>query len=247
MTLFRNQISPRLLAFVLLTALLIWTEVAVMHTTAYSQHPHHLSVGILFDLIFLTTGLFYWLIARPLRLANGRLIVVALLMLRVAGFILPENSLLPNQLWLFLLTFVEGTALVMAAVRMRTIVQTYRQLRPEMSAELALRGSLTTVFGERIAGFILGEGIVIYYALLGWRLQPDVPDGAKTLTTHRQSGQVALTMGVLVVGLIEGIAVHTLLTRWSQTAAFWITLASGYVECCSSWLISWPHSNDRRT
>ena len=204
MTLFRNQISPRLLAFVLLTALLIWTEVAVMHTTAYSQHPHHLSVGILFDLIFLTTGLFYWLIARPLRLANGRLIVVALLMLRVAGFILPENSLLPNQLWLFLLTFVEGTALVMAAVRMRTIVQTYRQLRPEMSAELALRGSLTTIFGERIAGFILGEGIVIYYALLGWRLQPDVPDGAKTLTTHRQSGQVALTVGVLVVGLIEG-------------------------------------------
>ena len=219
---------PRLVAFLLLTVLLIGIEVAITHSAAFSSHQGYVSAGVIFDLVFVTTGLFYWLIIRPLHYANNRLLLMALLMSRVALFILPEGSFLPNQLWPILLLLIEGTVLVTTAVRMRSIVQTYRHLRLTMPAETALQGSLSTAFGERIAGFILSEGIVLYYALLGWRLQPDMPAGAKTMTMHRQSGKIALTIGLVLAGLIEGIAVHVLLARWSPTAAFWVTVLSAY-------------------
>ncbi|GAB4036369.1 hypothetical protein [Spirosoma jeollabukense] len=224
----RPLVSPRLWAFLILTALLIWTEVMVTHTWAFSQHPAVLSVSVLFDLVFVTTGIFYWMVARPLRLATNRLILIALLMLRVALFVLPQASRLPNQLWPFLLALSEGVVLIIAGLRIRTIRRTYRQLRPLTGAETALRGSFAAVFGEKVTGIIVGEGLTLYYVLLGWRLQSDVPAGGNPLTTHRESGQVALTIGLVLVGIIEAVAVHLLLARWHPTVALWVTMLSAY-------------------
>ena len=224
----RPLVSPRLWAFLILTALLIWTEVMVTHTRAFSQHPAVLSVGVLFDLVFVTTGIFYWIVARPLHLTTNRIVLIALLMLRVALFILPQSSSLPNQLWPFLLALSEGVVLIVAGVRIRTITRTYRQLRPSADVETALRGSLAAVFGEKAAGVILGEGLMLYYVLLGWRLQSDIPAGSQVVTTHRESGQVALTTGLVLVGVIEGVAAHLLLARWNPAVAFWVTMLSIY-------------------
>lgn len=224
----RPLISPRLWAFLILTALLIWAEVMVTHTRTFSQHPAALSMGVLFDLVFVTTGIFYWIVARPLRLATNRSVLVALLMLRVALLVIPQSSSLSNQLWPFLLVLSEGVVLIVAGVRIRTITRTYRQLRPSTNVETALRGGLAAVFGEKIAGIMLGEVLTLYYVLVGWRLQSDVPLGGQAVTTHRESGQVALTTGLVLVGVIEGVAVHLLLTRWSPAVAFWVTTLSIY-------------------
>ncbi len=163
MTFFYNYNTPRTLAFLLLTALLVWIEVIVTHTVSFSQHPATLSMGIAFDLVFVTTDLFYGLVCKPLRLARSGLIFVALLMVRAALFILPKTPFLPNQLGPLLLAFLEGTVLIVAGFRIRTIVRTYRNLRPQTDTETALRGSLTTVFGEKVAGAIPGEGLRIIF------------------------------------------------------------------------------------
>ena len=228
MSFFRPIASIRLPIFLLLTACLIWIEWAVTHTSGFRQHPVGLSLAVLFDLVFVTAILFYWLVVRPLRWAASRIWVVALLMLRVTLFILPETPLLPNERWPLLFVFIEGAVLVVAVLRIRTIVGIYRQLRPIIDAETALRDSLSSVFGVRMAGVIIGEMLTLYYALLGWRLRPNVPVGAMPLTTHRQSGQVALTIGLLLVGLIEGVAVHLLLNRWNPVVAYWVTGFSTY-------------------
>ncbi|GAB4019439.1 hypothetical protein GCM10028773_22240 [Spirosoma koreense] len=81
---------------------------------------------------------------------------------------------------------------------------------------------------KRVAGFIFGEGLTVYYILFGWNLRSNLPREARMVTTHRQSGQIALTVGLLLVGIIEGVAVHLLLQRWSSTVAFWVTALSGY-------------------
>ena len=52
--------------------------------------------------------------------------------------------------------------------------------------------------------------------------------GAAPLTTHRQSGQIALTVALGFVGLIELAGVHLLVSRWSTDVAFWLTLMSAY-------------------
>ena len=228
MNLSRTILSPRVLSFLLLTALLMWLEVTVTHTIAFSRHPMAVSFGVLFDLVFVTTGAFYWLVARPFHLAHSRLLFMALLMLRIALFILPESPVLPNQFWPLLLVFTEGAVLIIAGLRIRIILRTYRHLRPLADVETALRGSFAAVFGDKVAGIIIGEGLIVYYTLLGWRLQPDVPVNATILTMHRQSGQMAMVVGLLSVGLTEGIGVHLLLTRWNPTIAVWVTALSIY-------------------
>lgn len=228
MALVHNRISSRLVAFLLFTTLLVGIEVIVTHTTAFSRRPAILSAGILFDLVIATTALFYWFIARPFRLPNSRVWLLALLMVRIALFILPESSFLPNYLGPILFIMIEGAVLLVAGLRVRSIRQTYQQLRPTTDVENALRGSLAAVFGEKVAGAIIGEGLTLYYLVWGWRLQSDLPAGATPLTTHRESGQVALTVVLLVVGLIELFGVHLLLTRWNPTVAVWVTGFSGY-------------------
>lgn len=208
MAFLRSFNAARIVTFLLLTAIVIGVEIQVTHTDAFSRHPAGLSMAVLFDLVFVTTGLFYWLVARPRRLANSRLLLVALLMLRVALFIVPKTAFPFDQIWPALLILAEGTVLMIAVFRIQAITRTYRQLRPTTDAETALHGAVSNVFGGRAAGFIIGEGLILYYVLLGWRLRSYVPANARPLTTHRESGQVALTVGLLLIGLIEGVGVH---------------------------------------
>ena len=207
---------------------LVGIEVFVTRTAAFSRHPAALSVGIIFDLVIVATGVFYWFVAHPLRLPNSRVWLLAFLMLRVALFVLPEMSFLPNQVGPFLLILTEAVVLTVAGLRIRTIRQIYQQLRPTTDAETALRGGLAAVFGEKAAGAIVGEGLILYYVVWGWRLRPDVPSGATALTTHWESGQIALTVALLLVGLIELFGVHLLLSRWNPTVAVWVTGFSAY-------------------
>lgn len=208
---------------------LVGVEWVVVHSTAFSLRPGLLSGAVLFDLTVVPAALFYRLIARPKGWPIGRTLVVALLMLRVGLLILAEITLSANWLsWPLLLLLAEGTVLLMAVLRLRTIVQTYRRLRPAKDQVSALQGALTAVFGETVSALMVGEGQMFYYALLGWRLQPDVPAGARVLTTHRESGQIALMSALMIVGLTEVSAVHLLLVRLSPAAAWWTTALSAY-------------------
>ncbi|GAB2554034.1 hypothetical protein [Spirosoma aerophilum] len=224
----RLFLTPKTGFFILLTALLIGVELVITQTTGFSRHPVALSLGVVFDLVFVTTGLFYWLVAKPLQLPRSRTILIAVLMLRLASFILPKGTFLPNQFWPILLVLIEVVVLSIAGFRIRTIVQTYRRLRPQADIETAWQESLAAVFGRKAAAIILGEGLTLYYVVVGWRLKADVPPGSTVLTTHRQSGQIALVVSLLMVGVIETVGLHVLLNRWNPSVAFWITLTSVY-------------------
>ena len=219
--------------FVVLALTLVLTEWFIIRSATFTHNPATLSLAVLFDLTVITSGLFYWLVTtnesvKPTGWSVAQMGLVALVMARVALFILPANTLPAALTGPALLALVEGSMLVVAGFRIQTIIRTYRQLRPATDADTALHGGLTTVFGHRAAGLIVGEWLVVRYALLSWRLKTDVPTTAIPLTTHRESGQVALTVAVGVVGLIELVAIHLLVARWNTDAAFWITLVSVY-------------------
>lgn len=219
----------RVFLFTFLAIGIVSTERWIIQSPAFGRTPTLFAGAVLFDLTVVVTGLFYAIVARPLRLPLSRTLFTAVLMLRIGLFLIPSSAGLTNTNgWTLLVVLAEGVVLLVAALRMRTIAQTYRQLRPTTDAETALHGSLAAVFGERAAGFIFGEIQIVRYVLLGWRLRSDVPTGARTLTTHRQSGQVALMIALLIVGLIELVAVHAAIARWSSAGAFWVTGVSAY-------------------
>ena len=214
--------------FVISALTLVLTEWSIIQSAAFTRNPATLSLAVLFDLTVITSGLFYWLIARPSGWSVARAGLMALVMARAALFILPANTLPAALTGPALLVLIEGSMLIVAGFRVQTIVRTYRQLRPATDADTALHGGLTAAFGNRAAGLVMGEWLVVRYALLGWQVETDVPTTAMPVTTHRESGQVALTVAVGMVGLIEVVAAHLLLVRWNTDAAFWITLVSVY-------------------
>ncbi len=218
----------RFVGCTLLVTCLLGIELVLTKTTTFVQRPLHLSIGILFDCTVLTTALFYGLVARPLRLPISRTVLFAVAMLRLALFILPTTTPFMGSVWAVLLVLAEGTVAVLSALRFRKITRTYRALRLTHDVQTAFHGALAAVFGEKAASIITSEGQVIYQALFNWRGFVGLPAGAIPVTTHRESGQLALLIGLLSVGLIEAVAMHFLLAVWWPTMAFWVTAASLY-------------------
>ncbi len=225
------QLSPlnrRSTAFVEVYLLLLIGMIAVTRSPAFSVRPVLLGGAILFDLITWPTLLFYGLIARSAKLPIIRLAVAVLVFARIALFILPPTAR-PFSINLpVLLAVLEGVTITFAILRVRAIQLKYRELRRVHDATTALTGSLEAVLGSSVSALILSEWQTFRWGLLGWwRVEPAAP-GQQILTTHRQSGEVAMGVALLVVGLIEGVAVHLLLARWSPSAAVWVSVFSAY-------------------
>ena len=220
--------THRSIVCVLSTTCLLGFELAITKTTAFGNHPLLLSIGLLFDCTVLTTALFYGLVARPLQMPISRTVLFSVAMLRVALFILPATPSCLSGSWPIVIGLLEGTVLGITVLRFRDIRQTYLALRLAHDSQTALYGAFSVVFGYRVARIILSEGQVMYYALLNWQKRIDLPAGATPVTTHHKSGQVALLIALLGVGLIEAMAMHIVLTMWSPTVAFWVTLVSLY-------------------
>jgi hypothetical protein len=212
----------------LLIACLLGVELIITKTTTFIQHPLPISIGILFDCTILATALFYGLVARPLQLPISRTVLFAIAMLRLALFITPSATPLMERIWPVLLVLAEGTVVIISVLRFRKITRTYRALRPTHDVPAAFHGALAAVFGEKTASIIASEGQVIYQALFNWHGPVEVPVGTIAVTTHRESGQLVLLIGLLSVGLIEATAMHFLLAVWWPVVAFWVTAASLY-------------------
>ena len=225
------QLSPvrrRSIAFAGSYLLLLIGMIALTHSPLFSARPDLLGRAILFDLTVWPTLLFYGFIARPAKLSVLRLTVAVAVFVRIALLVLPENARPFTIDWPVLFAGVEGIMLVFVVVRIRVIVLTYRKLRAFQDAETALSGSLQTVLGSTTTTIMLSEWQTIRWGLLGWwRVEPLSPNH-QPLTTHHNSGQVAMGVALLVVGLIEVVAVHLLIARWNPTAAFWVSAFSGY-------------------
>lgn len=223
-----TQLSGRASLVFILVLLLVAGETFITRSSAFTRAPALLSLAVLFDLTILSSALFYWLLARPNNWSLVRTGLVALLMLRVGLFILPANTLLITVNGSVLLALAEIGALILAAIRIRTIRLTYLKLRPTTTTDSALQQAFAVVFGQQAANLILGEWQIVRYVVGGWCLQSDVPEGATPLTTHRNSGQIALTVALGSVCMVELVCIHLLVSRWSSDVAFWLTLASAY-------------------
>ena len=225
------QLSPtrrRSIAFAGSYLLLLIGMIALTRSPLFSIRPDLLGLAVLVDLTIWPTLLFYGFIARPANLSAVRMAVVVVAFIRIALFVLPENARPFTIDWPVLLAGGEGIVLAFAVVRIRAITLLYKKLRQSEDAEAALLGSLQSVLGSTTIAIILSEWQTIRWGLLGWWGVDALLPNQHSLTTHRNSGQVAMGVALLVVGLIEVVAVHLLIARWNPTAAFWVSALSGY-------------------
>ena len=107
-----------------------------------------------------------------------------------------------------------------------TLVSQYKTAKTEVrDFESAIHHATQQVLPGRIGDFMATEITVFYYALIRWRAK-DVRVGE--FTYHKKSSSYSLWLAFLLVTAIEVSVVHVLVARWSDMAAWIVSILSIY-------------------
>lgn len=205
-------------------------EVAVVQSSAFNRNPGWVSLGVTIDLAVGIPVLYYFLMLRRLNLPIRSLLAVVSLALGLTALILPVGYQQLTSLLRWVLLLAELGFVGFLLSQTSRIVRQYRQL-DAINVDFIgnLQQSLDRTLGySRFNRILVSELAVIRYGLLGWRAPVEKTDTDLAFTSHRESGQTALVIGLVFVGLIETVVVHTLLHRWSPLLAWFMSGAGLY-------------------
>lgn len=181
------------------------------------------TAGACFDVIFVISALYYWLLVRPGLRSPLSLCWIALAGLLRSAFLVPIGAAGKT----IALTACEGglLAIVIYMVRRsrRSIVypansDAVTHLQTVVATVIPI-GGLARLFAHELA--------VWCYALGIWRKPRFAPD-RRTFTVHQRSGKADLLAIAGIASLFEIIPMHLLLRRWSLTGAWIATSMSMY-------------------
>lgn len=211
----------------LLPILIVLSVVAIVNLPFYQTAPKSLTYAVTFDLL-LTTPLVYFLIIRKKDIPKITVASVFVACLVVAHYIIPPaKQTFLNQLtyWLFpIVEFFVISYVVISAQR------TIRQFKVEKKASpdfyTALCIACKAALPKRAAMLFATEIAVVYYALFAWAAKP-IPK-ANEFTSYKKNGIISVVYALMMIVLAETFAVHMLVERWSELAAWILTWVSLY-------------------
>jgi hypothetical protein len=218
MNLRRAELRP--LATFLALALTI-NIVASIATRSIADPSRRMIVatGASFDVIFVVSALYYWLLVRPAFRTPASLFLIALAGVFRAAFLFPAGT--TSKMIAMMTCEVGFIALVICLVRhSRGILQVSAD--PDVLVRLQNVVAIAIPFGP-LAHLLAYELCVWYYALGAWR-RPQLPPDSYSFTVHERSGKADLLAVAAIGSLFEILPVHLLLRRWSPTAA-WVAPA----------------------
>ena len=209
-----------------LPILLTGSLVLLSGSPLFTRQPEALSLGITLDLL-LTVPLLYFLLIRKTSIPNTTVIPVLLLGVLVGSAILPADS--QHYLDVFKtwgLPVVEAGVLFYVLFRLR---QGIRRLRIRSGSTpdffTALKGTCEEFLPKGLVIPVVTEIAVFYYGFVSWRprkLQEN------EFSYHKDSGTIPLLAAIIFIVAIETVVFHTLLLKWSATAAWILTAVSIY-------------------
>ena len=206
--------------------LIVGIEHVVTTLPIFSQRSL-LPVGVTLDLVVVLPVLFYFLVARPYRLALTSMGAAVGAGLGLAYWILPLAQQAPLRALHLLPALLELLTLVVAATKFRRMQQAYRaahaqdpRFAPSLRAAIGALGATGT--------FMLAELDLLRYAVLGWWATPETAASGQSFTNYRESGFTAFAVTVALVLAVETTVVHLLVDHWSPRVANWVLFFEVY-------------------
>lgn len=216
--------------FLTFALLVVAVEIFFVQSAAFGQHTGWSSFAVTADLAVGLPVLYYVLTVRRLNVSPRTVLVIFAVALGITALILPANSQQYGVVLQRLLMGVEVILLGYALTRVNRVVHQYRQLS-RVSGDFIgnVTQSLDATLGRSLYNrLVANELAVLRYGLFGWWGPVEKADTDVAFTSHRASGQVALTAGLIGVGLIETIVLHLLVSRWNGTAAWFLSAIGTY-------------------
>ncbi|MEO6632797.1 MAG: hypothetical protein ABIN13_13775, partial [Mucilaginibacter sp.] len=187
--------------------------------------------GLLADFVIAFPALFYLVIIRPLKISAKKLLLVISLSCGVAYLVLPQHQR-EYILQVRKLTAIAELAFVIYAVtkfnKLRRAYLTHKAAFADPVYNL--RSAMADVMGESFGvKIIASELAVLRYGLLFWKKEKAVIENdSNCFTTHKEFGYIALWCIFIFAMMVEIVAFHFLLRKWSNIAAIIVTVLSCY-------------------
>jgi hypothetical protein len=216
--------------FVGLALAVIGLEITIVRSAAFGRQPDWIAMGIIVDMAVGIPALYYFLIIRRLTVSARSLLFIVGLSLSLTALILPTNHQQLVGLLRWTLVILELGFVGYALIRVNQIIRHYRQLTTktvDFTANL-LKSLDVTLGHSRFNRILVSELSLLRYGLAGWLVPVEKAESDVAFTSHQKSGQVTLTVGLIVIGLIETLVVHLLVNRWNPTIAWFATVAGFY-------------------
>ena len=226
---FSLKLNKNVISIILLAVAIFSCGLLIMHKAA-PAHRDEIATGFLFDLLITFPVCYYFIIVRPLKKSGRGMLLVLTLCYGVAYLVLPAHQ---RQMILQvrkLTALAELLFIVYAITKIKKIRAAYKIEQLAVADPLFnLRNSMCQVFGDILLVKVLASELaVLRYGLFFWKREKTVSKSTVTFSTHRESGYVAIWCILLLAVLVEIVAFHFLLMRWSKTVAIIVTVLSAY-------------------
>jgi hypothetical protein len=194
-----------------------------------AESPRLVGTAVFLDLVVTTTACHWVLGVRLGGLPAWTVVPLAGAGLTLSQLILPASVVERGLLPLALAAVVEGSVLLLAALRIRTVARGFRAERQQgADAFAALEAGLLSLgaYAAPVARWARLELELWVFAFTGWLSRAHVPAGAAAFSHHREAGWSALAAVLAMLVVIEGALVHL----WLESAGFellkWLILAA---------------------
>lgn len=186
--------------------------------------------GLLADFVLTFPALYYFLIVRPLKVSIRRMLLVVSLCCGFAYLVLPQHQREYILQIRKLTAIAELLFIIYAVTKFNNLRKSYKAHQLLLTDPVYnLRAAMAEVMGESAAvKIIASELAVLRYGLLFWRKETPAIKAGRSFSTHKEFGYVAIWCILLTAVMVETVAFHFLLMKWSHIAANIFTSLSLY-------------------
>ena len=195
-------------------------------STYYIENTSALRFAISADLL-LTIPFIYFLLIRKTSIPKTTVVPVMLLGLLIGFSILPStDQIYLQQFKTYFLPVIELSVAGFIIYKVRKAILFHKkQQNTSLDFFTALKKTCAEVLPKPVVVPFATEIAVFYYGFIHWKRRKLAEN---EFSYHKESGSVALFFVLILIVAIEIVPIHMLIAKWSEIAAWILTLLSVY-------------------
>lgn len=205
---------------------LLLTLIAFVKSSYFQTNSNLLTLGISLDLL-VTIPLVYFLLIRKTTIPKTTVVPFMIIGLIIGMYILPENQQYYLQLFKsWALPVIELTIFTFVVIKVRKTILSYRKLKntsPDFYT--AVKEACKEILPQKLVIPFAMEVSVMYYGFINWKRKKLAHN---EFSYHKDTASVTLFLALILLIAVEMVTVHILLAKWSEIAAWILTILSAY-------------------
>ncbi len=208
--------------FIIIPALLLLSLIVLLKSSYYSND---LSVYITIDFLF-TIPLIYFFFIRNKEVPKITILTVFVICTIIASLLIPiEDQELLSWVKGFVIPFIELGVFSFVIYKASLIFKAFKTSKANLDFYDAIQIAVKDILPEKIAHFFATELTVFYYVFFDWKKHKSRKN---TFTYNKEGSYNGVILGIILVILIETFVLHVLVSKWSISLAWVLTVLSVY-------------------